>query len=100
MTDKKNMKLQPTNAGILVLVDKDGDRKTPTGIVMPGKDETRPCLTGTVVTGGPGTADLPQPYRAGDRVLFHKHMGVDVDHDGKTHRILQAHEVIAVITSE
>lgn len=98
------MKLAPTNAHVIVSIRDATAQAKKSGIVIPNQTDTRPTRDGTVVAAGPGTEDMRQPYKVGDRVVFNKNAGIDVDHDAgegtKTHRLLHANEIIAVVTAE
>ena len=76
---------------------------TPGGILLPqSSQDPEQVTTGVVIATGPGkwheTGYLVAPdVKPDDKVLFRPWGGTEVTVDGVVHRLLQSHEVLAVI---
>ena len=71
------------------------------GIIIPDNAKEKP-QEGKVVAVGPGRRDdngkiVPVDVRKGDRILFGKYTGSDVEIDGEEHLILQENDILGVI---
>jgi chaperonin GroES len=71
------------------------------GIIIPDSAKEKP-LEGQVVAVGPGRRDDngkigPLGVAKGDRILFGKYSGTDVEIDGEEHLILQENDILGVI---
>ena len=69
------------------------------GIIIPDNAKEKP-QEGRVVAVGPGRHDgkIASPTVAkGDRVLFAKHSGTNVEIDGEEHLIIREEDVLAVL---
>jgi len=79
----------------------DEDAKTAGGIIIPDTAKEKP-QQGTVVSTGPGKRDdkgniVAMEVKAGDRVLFSKYSGNEVNLDGTEHLIITEDDVLAVL---
>jgi chaperonin GroES len=79
----------------------DEDAKTAGGIIIPDTAKEKP-QQGTVVSTGPGKRDdkgnvVAMEVKAGDRVLFSKYSGNEVNLDGAEHLIITEDDVLAVL---
>jgi len=79
----------------------DEDAKTAGGIIIPDTAKEKP-QQGTVVSAGPGKRDdkgniVAMDVKAGDRVLFSKYSGNEVNLDGAEHLIITEDDVLAVL---
>jgi chaperonin GroES len=79
----------------------DEDAKTAGGIIIPDTAKEKP-QQGTVVSAGPGKRDdkgniVAMDVKAGDRVLFSKYSGNEVNLDGTEHLIITEDDVLAVL---
>jgi chaperonin GroES len=71
------------------------------GIIIPDTAKEKP-QEGKVVAVGSGRRDdggkvVPLDVEKGDRILFSKYSGSDVDIDGEEHLILQENDILGVI---
>ena len=71
------------------------------GIIIPDNAKEKP-QEGQVVAVGPGRRDddgaiVPLDVEKGDRILFGKYAGTDVDIGGEEHLILQENDILGVI---
>lgn len=69
---------------------------TASGIIIPDSAKEKP-LQGTVLAVGNGTKDEEMVLKAGDKVLYGKYAGTEVELDGEKVLIMRQNEVLAVI---
>ena len=94
------MALRPLHDRVIVK-RLDNERKTASGIVIPGSAAEKPDQ-GEVLAVGPGkrTEDgkvLPVDLKVGDKVLFGKYAGQSVKVDGDEVLVIREDEILAVI---
>jgi len=79
---------------ILVNVPEDSERKSKGGLLIPSTASTplRRCVWSEVVLAGPEARNA----RAGDRVLFIPHTGLEVEWKGETYLLLRERDIQAV----
>ena len=93
------MKIRPLQDRILVK-RVDEEETTSGGIIIPDSAKEKP-QEGQVVAVGPGkTLDSGSvaevAVKAGDRILFSKYAGTDVNLDGDEHIIIREDDVLAI----
>jgi len=79
-----------------VLVEPAPAEKTVGGIIIPDTSKEKP-LHGKVVAVGNGTKDEQMILKAGDKVLYGKYSGTEVELDGKTYLIMRQSDVLAIV---
>lgn len=84
---------------VIVKVDEE-EKTTSSGFFLATADEKQ--STGTVVARGPGimlnNGDFVEiPFEVGDRVLFSKYAGTEVEHDGEKLTIFAYRDILAVV---
>jgi chaperonin GroES len=94
------MKLEPLDDRIVV-EPMEAESKTKGGIVLPDTAKEKP-QRGTVIAVGPGrVADdgkrIAPAVKKGDKVIYAKYGGMEVDADGKEYMILRESDVLAKI---
>jgi chaperonin GroES len=94
------MKLEPLDDRIVV-EPMEAEEKTKGGIVLPDTAKEKP-QKGTVIAVGPGrVADdgkrIPPTVKKGDKVIYAKYGGSEIDVDGKEYMILRESDVLAKI---
>jgi len=94
------MKIKPLGDKILVEV-LEAEEKTKGGIILPDTAKQEKS-EGKVVAVGSGKVlesgkVQPIEVKKGDRVLFGKWGGDDIDIEGKKHKILKSEDILAVI---
>ena len=94
------MKIQPLNDRVLVLRIEE-DQKTSGGIIIPDTAKEKP-QEGKVIAAGPGKFDdkgkrMPLDVKKGDRVLFGKYAGNDINIDGVEHLIMREDDILAIL---
>lgn len=88
--------------GNRVLVERmNPDEKTAGGLIIPDTAQEKP-QQGTVIAVGPGKLNkegkhLSMEVKAGDRVLFTKFGGTDVNVDGNEYLMLREDDIMAVV---
>jgi chaperonin GroES len=93
------MKLRPLGDRVLVR-RVEGDEKV-RGIIIPDTAKEKP-QEGKVIAVGPGARDEsgkvePPDVKAGDRVLFGKYAGMDVEIDGVEYLVLREGDILGVL---
>ena len=93
------MKIRPLQDRILVK-RVDEESKTSGGIIIPDTAKEKP-QEGKVVAVGPGktleNGKLAEPaVRKGDRILFSKYAGTEINVEGVEHIIIREDDVLAV----
>ena len=93
------MKIRPLQDRILVK-RVDEEETTSGGIIIPDSAKEKP-QEGLVIAVGPGktldSGEIATPgVHAGDRILFSKYAGTDVNVDGDEHIIIREDDVLAI----
>jgi chaperonin GroES len=94
------MKIRPLQDRILIKRVEE-EQKTAGGIIIPDTAKEKP-QEGRVVAVGNGKVDddgkvRPLDVKKGDRVLFGKYSGSEVNLDGEEHLIIREEDVLGVI---
>ena len=91
-----------TNLSIKPLADRvlvepaAAEEKTAGGIIIPDTAKEKP-QKGTVVAVGPGKKDEPMTVKPGDKVLYGKYAGTELNFDGKDYMIMRESDIVAII---
>ena len=72
------------------------EERTIGGIIIPDSAKEKP-LNGEVLAVGNGTKDEEMILKAGDKVLFGKYAGTELDLDGEKYLIMRQSDVLAII---
>ncbi len=72
------------------------EEKTIGGIIIPDSAKEKP-LQGDVIAVGNGTKDEAMVLAAGDRVLFGKYAGTEIEHEGEKYLIMRQSDVLAIL---
>ncbi len=72
------------------------EEKTAGGIIIPDTAKEKP-LQGEVLAAGNGTKDEEMVLKAGDKVLYGKYSGTEVELDGEKYLIMRQSDVLAVL---
>jgi chaperonin GroES len=94
------MKLRPLHDRILVK-RLDSEAKTKGGIIIPDTAKEKP-QEALVVAVGPGKVNedgkvTPPEVKKGDKVLFSKYSGSEINLDGEEHLIIREEDILAVL---
>lgn len=69
---------------------------TMAGIIIPDSAKEKP-LKGTVLAVGTGTKDEEMVLKEGDKVLYGKYAGTEIENGGEKYLIMRQSDVLAVI---
>jgi len=72
------------------------EERTAGGIIIPDTAKEKP-LQGEVLAAGNGTKDEEMVLKSGDRVLYGKYAGTEVELDGEKYLIMRQSDVLAVL---
>ena len=72
------------------------ETKTVGGIIIPDTAKEKP-LQGTIVAVGQGTKDEEMVLKEGDKVLYGKYAGTELEHEGKKYLIMRQSDVVAIL---
>ena len=72
------------------------ETQTVGGIIIPDTAKEKP-LQGTVVDAGEGKEDEKMILKAGDKVLYGKYAGTEIEFEGEKYLIMRQSDVVAVI---
>jgi chaperonin GroES len=89
------MKLKVIDDRLLVEREKVEDQKTAGGIIIPDTAKEKPQL-GTVVAVGTDE-ELKDLVKKGDKVLFGKYTGDEIEFEHKTYLVVQRSDILAII---
>ena len=89
------MNIQPLQDRVL-LKPAVAEEKTAGGIIIPDTAKEKP-LQGEVLAVGAGTKDETMVLKAGDRVLYGKYAGNEVELDGEKYMIMRQSDVLAIL---
>jgi len=94
------MKIQPLGDRVVVLRIGE-EEKTAGGIIIHDTAKEKP-QEGKVIAAGPGKVGedgkrLPMDVKKGNRVLFGKYAGTEIEIDGVEHLIMREEDILGVI---
>ena len=89
------MNVKPLAERVLV-EPKEAETKTASGLFIPDTAKEKP-QAGTVVAVGPGKKDEPMELKVGDKVLYGKYAGTELNVDGKIYIMMRQSDVMAVV---
>tara|TARA_A100000164_G_scaffold56420_2_gene45059 strand:+ start:2582 stop:2860 length:279 start_codon:yes stop_codon:yes gene_type:complete len=72
------------------------ETKTSSGIIIPDTAKEKP-QKGAVVAVGNGTKDNPITVSVGDKVLYGKYSGTELQHEGKDFLIMKESDILAIV---
>ena len=94
------MKLKPLNDGVVIL-QLEAEEKTAGGILLPDTAKEKPQM-GKVVSVGPGKVlddgkVGKMSVKKGDKVIYPKYIGNDVEVDSKTYIIVKESDILGIV---
>ncbi|MBO4906291.1 MAG: co-chaperone GroES [Bacteroidaceae bacterium] len=89
------MSIQPLADRVLI-EPAPAETKTAGGIYIPETSKEKP-LQGTVVAVGKGTKDEEMVLKAGDKVLYGKYAGTEIEHEGNKYLVMRQSDVVAIL---
>lgn len=90
------MNIQPLADRVLVQ-PQEAEEKTAGGIIIPDTAKKERPIEGKVLAVGQGTKDEEMVLKVGDKVLYGKYSGTEVELDGKNFLIMRQSDVLAVV---
>ncbi|MDO4183027.1 MAG: co-chaperone GroES [Coriobacteriia bacterium] len=96
------MNLKPLGDRVIIKQD-EAETTTAAGLFIASENKEKP-QTGTVLAVGEGKLDkdgnkVPVPVSVGDRIIYGKFGGTEVEVGGETYLILRADDLYAVFTN-
>ena len=89
------MKIKPLADRVLVQPS-SAETKTASGIIIPDSAQEKP-QKGKVVAVGPGTKENPISLKIGDKILYGKYSGTEVNVAGTDYIIMRESDILAVM---
>lgn len=90
------MKLKVIDEKVLVKPDEVEEDKSPGGIYIPDTAKEKP-QRGTVVAVGTDE-ELKNVIKVGDKVIFGKYTGDEINFEGSKYLVVQRNDILAIIT--
>lgn len=72
------------------------EEKTAGGIIIPDTAKEKP-QRGTVIAVGNGKVDEPMTVKVGDKVLYGKYAGTDINVEGNDYLIMRESDIVAIV---
>lgn len=89
------MKIKPLDDRVLVEPLEEIESRTSSGIIIPDTAKEKPRI-GIVIAVGTDE-DLREKVKEGDKILFAKYGGEEIEVNGKEYRIVSRSDILAVI---
>ncbi|MCC8087660.1 MAG: co-chaperone GroES [Rikenellaceae bacterium] len=89
------MNIKPLADRVLV-EPKEAEEKTAGGLYIPDTAKEKP-LEGVVIAAGPGTKDVTMEVKVGDKVLYCKYAGTEINFDGNDYLIMKQGDILAIL---
>ena len=80
----------------VIITPDPAEHKTAGGIILPGSAQEKPPM-GTVKFIGPGKDGVPLAVKPGDRVLYARHAGTEIEYDGEIVLIMRESDILSII---
>ena len=93
------MKLRPLGDRV-VLKQSVAEETTKSGIVLPGQAKEKPQEAEVIAVGPGGMVDgkeVTMQVAVGDKVIYSKYAGTDVELDGEEYIIVKQNDILAVV---
>lgn len=85
----------------IIVKQAEPETQTASGLYIPEKNKEKP-QQGEVLAVGPGRRDdkgerIPMDVKVGDRILYSKYGGTEVNYEGEDYLIVSARDVLAIL---
>jgi chaperonin GroES len=90
-----NVAIKPLADRVIVEVSA-AEEKTASGIIIPDTAKEKP-QQGVVVAVGGGKKDEPLTVKVGDKILYGKYAGTEINHGGKDYLIMRESDIFAIL---
>jgi len=91
----KKLSIKPLADRVVVKAE-EAEATTASGIIIPDTAKEKP-QKGQVVAVGGGKVDEPMTLKVGDKVLYGKYSGTELNVDGEDFLIMRESDVLAVV---
>jgi chaperonin GroES len=91
----KKLSVTPLHDRVIVKAD-PAETVTKGGIIIPDTAQEKP-QRGTVIAAGPGKKDEPMSVKAGDKVLYGKYAGTEIQIDNDDLLIMRESDILAIV---
>lgn len=89
------MKLRPIEDHVVVRIDNATQEKKQGNIIIPDTAKEKPQIAGVIAVGT--DEDLQKIVKVGDKVLFGKYAGTEIELDGEKLMILSQSDILAIV---
>jgi chaperonin GroES len=89
------MKLRPIEDHVVVKLSGDAEEKKIGGIIIPDTAKEKPQMAKVVAVGT--DEDLKKAVKVGDKILFGKYAGTEIELDGVKYLILAKADILCVV---
>ncbi|MBR98782.1 MAG: co-chaperone GroES [Flavobacteriaceae bacterium] len=89
------IKIQPLADRVLI-EPAAAETKTSSGIIIPDTAKEKP-QKGTVVAVGPGTKENPVTVKVGNKVLYGKYAGTELQLEGVDYLMMKENDILAIV---
>jgi chaperonin GroES len=90
-----NMKLRPIEDHVVVKIATAAEEKKIGGIIIPDTAKEKPQIAEIIAVGT--DEDLQKIVKVGDKVLYGKYAGTEIELDGEKYLILSKSDILAVV---
>ena len=80
----------------VIIAPAEAEQKTAGGIIIPDTAKEKP-QKGEGVAVGPGKKDEPMTLKVGNKVLYGKYAGTELNVDGENYLIMRESDVLAIL---
>ena len=91
--------IKPLNDRVLIKMV-EAEETTKSGIVLPGQAKEKPQEAEVIAVGPGGVIDgkeVTMQVKEGDRVIYSKYAGTDVELDGEKFIIVKQNDILAIV---
>ena len=89
------IKIQPLADRVLI-EPAAAETKTSSGIIIPDTAKEKP-QKGTVVAVGPGTKENPVTVKVGNKVIYGKYAGTELQLEGVDYLMMKENDILAIV---
>jgi len=89
------MKLRPIEDHVIVKITVDAEEKKIGGIIIPDTAKEKPQMAKVIAVGT--DEDLKKAVKVGDKVLYGKYAGTEIELEGIKYLVLAKSDILAVV---
>ena len=91
----KGLSIKPLADRVIIKADA-AEEKTKSGLIIPDTAKEKP-QRGSIVAVGAGKKDEPVTVKVGDKVLYGKYSGTELNIDGEDYLIMRESDILAIL---